>query len=251
MRQARAGHDTRGQRVTPRCRWARARPGFETTRRAKLAARTAHGRVATHRHTQRPGTTGMEGAGGTGGHGRASRQRTETHTSMPVAADVEGVGGTGGPGCGARGRRRGLDVTTQHRRRHRCGGRRRDRRARAGFEIDHSEPQARVWRSRGRPGPTAHGTPAAPQATQAGRPPPTGTPSSPAQQHTTRRPERQRRHKKHSTGARAHRPAPLDATTQTRVLRSTCVPCRSARAARQWRRSSRSPHLRRRAGPRR
>ena len=44
----------------------------------------------------------------------------------------------------------------------RCGGRRRVRRARAGFEIDHSEPQARVWRSRGRPGPTAPGTPAAP-----------------------------------------------------------------------------------------
>ena len=46
-----------------------------------------------------------------------------------------------------------------------CGGRRRVRRARAGFEIDHSEPQARVWRSRGRPGPTAPGTPAEPQAT--------------------------------------------------------------------------------------
>ena len=39
---------------------------------------------------------------------------------------------------------------------------RRVRRARAGLEIDHSEPQARVWRSRGRPGPTAPGTPAAP-----------------------------------------------------------------------------------------
>ena len=38
-------------------------------------------------------------------------------------------------------------------------------RARAGLEIDHSEPQARVWRSRGRPGPTAPGTPAEPQAT--------------------------------------------------------------------------------------
>ena len=38
----------------------------------------------------------------------------------------------------------------QHTRLHWCGGRRRDRRARAGFEIDHSEPQARVWRSRGR-----------------------------------------------------------------------------------------------------
>ena len=165
-------------------------PGFETTRRAKLAARTARGRAATHRHTQRPDTTGVEDAGGTGGHGRASRSTTPSR-------------------------------------------------------------QARVWRSRGRPGPTAPGTPMGPQATQAGRPPPTGTPSSPAQQHTTRRPERQRHHKQHSTGARARRPAPLDATTQTRVLRSTCVPCRSARAARQWRRSSRSPHLRRRAGPRR
>ena len=54
------------------------------------------------------------------------------------------------------------------------------RRARAGFEIDHSEPQARVWRSRGRPGPTAPGTPVGPQATQAGRPPPTGTHSDQA-----------------------------------------------------------------------
>ena len=50
----------------------------------------------------------------------------------------------------------------QDHKRHRCGGRRRVRRARAGLEIDHSEPQVRVWRSRGRPGPTAPGTPAAP-----------------------------------------------------------------------------------------
>ena len=42
---------------------------------------------------------------------------------------------------------------TQRHKRRQCGGRRRVRRARAGFEIDHSEPQARVWRSRGRPGP--------------------------------------------------------------------------------------------------
>ena len=41
------------------------------------------------------------------------------------------------------------------------------------------------------------------------------------------------------------------ATTQTRMLRSTCVRSRSARAARRSRRSSRSPRLRRRAGPRR
>ena len=44
---------------------------------------------------------------------------------------------------------------TQRHKRRQCGGRRRVRRARAGFEIDHSEPKARVWRSRGRPGPTA------------------------------------------------------------------------------------------------
>ena len=79
-------------------------------------------------------------------------------------------------------------------RHHWCGGRRRVRRARAGFEIDPSEPQARVWRSRGRPGPTAPGTPAVPHSDnmqrqrRAGGPPPTGThsgrapQSSPAQQ---------------------------------------------------------------------
>ena len=52
-----------------------------------------------------------------------------------------------GPGCGAGGRRQGLaglrDDTPSHTpatQRRRCEGRRRDRRARAGFEIDHSEP---------------------------------------------------------------------------------------------------------------
>ena len=45
------------------------------------------------------------------------------------------------------------------------GGCRRARRARAGFEIDHSEPQARVWRSRGRPGPKAPHTQAPHQTT--------------------------------------------------------------------------------------
>ena len=61
----------------------------------------------------------------------------------------------------------------QHTRLHWCGGRRRDRRARAGFEIDHSEPQARVWRSRGRPDPTAPRTPAGQHATRS-RPAPQG-----------------------------------------------------------------------------
>ena len=56
-------------------------------------------------------------------------------------------------------------ATHQQRKHRRCGGRRRDRRARAGFEIDHSEPQARVWRSRGRPGSPAPGTPVGHRAT--------------------------------------------------------------------------------------
>ena len=64
-------------------------------------------------------------------------------------------------------------------RRHWCGGRRSDRRARAGFEIDHSEPQARVWRSRGRPGPTAPGTPVGPHSPAAisGSQAPSGSPT--------------------------------------------------------------------------
>ena len=35
----------------------RAWPGFEATRRAKLAARTARGRAAAHGHTKQPGPT--------------------------------------------------------------------------------------------------------------------------------------------------------------------------------------------------
>ena len=84
---------------------------------------------------------------------------------------------------------------------------------------------------------------------RAGRRPPAHTAAQPRGR-TRRRPEQQRRHKQHSTGARTRRPAPLDATTQTQ-LRSTCVRCRSAHAAHRSRRSSRSPRLRRRAGPRR
>ena len=46
-------------------------PGFETTRRAKLAARTARGRAAAHRHTQRPGPP----APGTPAAPQATKQR--------------------------------------------------------------------------------------------------------------------------------------------------------------------------------
>ena len=145
-------------------------------------------RRATH---QRPGAAGEEGAGGRkrawlrcplamAGHGQTTSQRT-SHISATRCR--------------------------------RCGGCRRVRRARAGFEINHSEPQARVWRSRGRPGPTAPRTPAAPQATssiansgcaagadgsRAGRRPRAHKAARPTGQHV-RRPEHQRRHKHHRT----------------------------------------------------
>ena len=72
------------------------------------------------------------------GPGRASR-RCAAPISTPGPTGLEGAGVSGGPGCGARGRWRGLAAVP-------VGG----GRARAGLEIDHSEPQARVWRSRGR-----------------------------------------------------------------------------------------------------
>ena len=62
-------------------------PGFETTRRAKLAARTARGRAAAQRHTQWPGPT----APGT----PAARQATKT-------PEPEAVPGFGGGGWGIR-----------------------------------------------------------------------------------------------------------------------------------------------------
>ena len=51
-----------GQRTKPRPIGGRrgacgAWPGFEPTRRAKLAARTASGRAAAHGHTKQPGLT--------------------------------------------------------------------------------------------------------------------------------------------------------------------------------------------------
>ena len=42
-------------------------PGFETTRRAKLAARTARGRAAAHGHNQQPGPNRPRGAQNTSG----------------------------------------------------------------------------------------------------------------------------------------------------------------------------------------
>ena len=111
-------------------------PGFETTRRAKLAARTARGRAATHRHTQRPGTTGVEGAGGSGGHGRASRSTTPSRRL--ACGDL----------AGGRARRR-----PEHQRSHKQQHTARTSRGRA---AAHRHTQ--------RPGPPAPETPVGPQA---------------------------------------------------------------------------------------
>ena len=54
-------------------------PGFETTRRAKLAARTARGRAAAHGHTKQPGPPTHHTAPGTPVGPQASRP-TGTHS---------------------------------------------------------------------------------------------------------------------------------------------------------------------------
>ena len=69
-------------------------PGFETTRRAKLAARTARGRAAAHRHTQRPGPT----APGT----PAAPQATPAAPQATKTPEPEAVPGSGGGGWGIR-----------------------------------------------------------------------------------------------------------------------------------------------------
>ena len=152
---------------------------------------------------------------------RSEIQSGELHAKLQSTARLEAAGGT----ChGAGGRRRGL----------------------AGLRANAphiSDLAPLVWRAPEGPEGTGGLRGAAPNEVR--------TPSL-AGGRALRRPEHQRRHKQqHGTGARARRPAPPDATTQTRTIRSTCVRSRSAHAARQSRRSSRSLRLRRRAGPRR
>ena len=74
-------------------------PGFETTRRAKLAARTARGRAAAHGHTKQPGLARHTT--------QAPDPKVPGTLAVPQATKQQGQG-VGGPGCGARGRRRGL-----------------------------------------------------------------------------------------------------------------------------------------------
>ena len=67
-------------------------PGFETTRRAKLAARTARGRAAAHRHTQRPGPPAPETPAAP--HSNTSTtQRNEAATGFPATASSRSRGG--------------------------------------------------------------------------------------------------------------------------------------------------------------
>ena len=80
--------------------------------------------------TQTISTARLEAAARPAGPGRTTSRRAATHSTAGTTG-VEGAGGSGGHG-------------------------------RASRSITPSE--ARVWRSRGRPGPTAPGTPAAPQA---------------------------------------------------------------------------------------
>ena len=237
MRQARAGHDTCGQRVTPRCSWAGGLAGQRAD--APSEARGADGSRAG-RHPPAHTATRHHRCGGrwrTRGPGCGARGRGQGLAGQRADAPSEARGADGSRA----GRHPPAHTATRH---HRCGGRRRVRRARAGFEIDTSEPSgSRVAISRAAGPDGARNTRGATSNTSRKaaahgnnqQPGPAGRAKRPAPQHTMRRPERQRRHKKHSTGARAHRPAPLDATTQTRQLRSTCVPYRSARAARRSR----------------
>ena len=87
----------------------RAWPGFETTRRAQLAARTASGLAATHRHTQRPGPTKQATRRqGLAGLREDTPSEARGADSERAGRRIAGVEDTGGPGRGAGGRRQGL-----------------------------------------------------------------------------------------------------------------------------------------------
>ena len=88
----RCGGRRRVRRARLRCPWAGggAWPGFEATRRAKLAARTARGRAAAHGHNQQPGLTAHHAAPqetqhrGAGPQARAPSATTQTLRSTDV-----------------------------------------------------------------------------------------------------------------------------------------------------------------------
>ena len=96
---------------------SRAWPGFETTRRAKLAARTASGRAAAHRHTQRPGPTKLATRRqGLAGLREDTPSQSSAHPAPLVWRTPEGTATV--PVGGGR--------------------------AQPGFKIDHSKPALRI-----------------------------------------------------------------------------------------------------------
>ena len=114
------------------------RPAHQGGRPAHQGDRPAHQGSQTQVRTadcnagkQQPGR--LECPWAAAGPGRATSRRAEPHVNTPGTTGVEGAGGTGGHGRASR-------STTPS--------------------------EARVWRSRGRPGPTAPGTPVGPPAAQ-------------------------------------------------------------------------------------
>ena len=93
--------DTLADRARLRYPWAAARPGRASSRHTSTRQHTRP-HLCEGRRRDLPRCRWAAA-----GPGRASRQRTEQH-QRPGPTGVKGAGGTGGPGCGARGRRRGL-----------------------------------------------------------------------------------------------------------------------------------------------
>ena len=121
----------------------RAWPGFETTRRAQLAARTASGRAAAHRHTQRPGPTKLATRRqGLAGLREDTPSQSSAHPAPLVWRTPEGTAAVPVGGGGA-----APPVWRTPRARPRC------RWAAAGpgrASRSTTPSEARVWRSRGR-----------------------------------------------------------------------------------------------------
>ena len=182
----------------PRCRWAAAGPGWASRRRAK---RTISNQAPAVWRPPR-GLRGLASVPVGGGRTWLGFETTrQANDQQPSAGGVEAAAGPAGPGRGAGGRRQDQGWASRRRAKRTISNQapavwRPPRGLRGlaavpegggrtwpGFEIDHSEPQARVWRSRGRaaahrhtqrpnptrqaprrPGPTVPGKPVVPQA---------------------------------------------------------------------------------------
>ena len=154
-----------------------------------------------------------------GGELHAKLRNDEQHTSTPGPAGVEGAGGTGG---------------------HKRAWLRCQWAAAGPGRATHRHPD-RLEAAARPAGPGRASSRRAERSSRRGRraggPPPTGTPSSPARQHTTRRPEHPWGHKQHEA-ARPHRGPggsrirPLGGSQ--RLFQRICVPA----APRRWQAST-------------